>query len=342
MSTRWKTAVVSSMALLLLDTAVVAQQAQEDDAAAETDAALTPPAPIYPTAEALAHLEEAVGGELRDDLVLRFAPYFFPSYEGGTLFMLGFRVGASDLMFGVDSAAMDATDGVQLGEMPPEVAEVEVFGSIHGAAADVRSFGMPLRLSRDGVGEEGLSATHSFGDRLPAGSYILNWGIRDLVSGRASTVSQALEVPDFTAGGIGLSSVLMVEGDPSGASGAFRSGIVYEGVRVATASFTDHLLHEFSKSEGEVMLTYVVTGTQRDPATGAANFALSYQIRDAAGEIVWGTPAQPHTRTTVGQPFRFADIEQVSPGNEYVFVIYAKDLTAETDTTTEVPFRVVR
>jgi hypothetical protein len=342
MRIRSKTLLLSLLMLPVLSGPAQAQDAQQEGDAAAPEAMAVPPPPDFPTPEARALLEDTVEGDLSQDLVLRFTPYFFPSFEGGTLFMLGFRVGASDLMFGIDAAALDATGGVQMGATPPEVAEVEVFGSIHGDGGEIRSFGMPLRVARDGVGDDGLSATHSFGERLPAGSYTLNWGIRDLVSGRASTVSQRLEVPDFTSGGIGLSSVLMVEGDPTGVRGAFRPGTVYEGVRVATASFTDHLVHEFSKTTGEVMLTYVVTGTQRDPATGVANFALSYQIRDAAGGTIWGTPALPHSRTTVGQPIRFADIEQVSAGNDYVFVIYAKDLAADADATTEVPFRLVR
>ena len=47
---------------------------------------------------------------------------------------------------------------------------------------------------------------------------------------------------------------------------------------------------------------------------------MRYQIRDSSGQAVWGTPAQPYSRATIGQPLRFEDIEQVAPGNDYVLV----------------------
>ena len=253
--------------------------------------------------------------------------------------MVGFRVGTSGLMFGVDTDALDPAS-IPAGGMPAEVAQVELFGGVYQGGELVRGLGTAAKLDRDGAEGSGLTSTHSFGDTLPAGSYRFVWGIRDLVSGNVSTVDQPLEVPDFNAA-LGTSSVVMVEGQPMPAAGMFQAGNVYRGVRVATASFTDNLVHAFPKVGPGIMLTFVVTGAQRDAATGAPNFSLRYQIRDGSGQAIWGTPAQAYSRTTIGQPLRFEDIEQVSPGNDYVLVILIEDLTNEAAAETELPFRII-
>ncbi|NKB89669.1 MAG: hypothetical protein GKS06_15740 [Acidobacteria bacterium] len=333
----------STLAILAL-TAVMSSESvvgqEPTDPPAQEPVAEIPVTPAFPTAEAEVALQDALDGELRQDLALSFTPHFFPSFQGGTLLVVGFRVGTNGLLFGVDSDALDPAS-IPAGGMPSEVAQVELFGGIYAGAEQIRSLGTAAKLDRTGVESSGLTATHSFGDTLPAGTYRFVWGIRDLVSGNVSTVDQQLEVPDLSAARLGTSSVLMVEGPPTPAAGIFAPGTVYPGVRVATASFTDRLVHAFSKTGPEVLVTFVVTGVQRDPETGSPNFSIRYQILDAAGQRIWATPAQPHARPTIGQPLRFEDVEPVSPGNSYTLVILLEDLTNNAEATTEMPFRIV-
>jgi len=306
--------------------------------------------------EATAALEAALAGDMAADLDLIGRGFMFPSMQGGgTLMMMGFRISESSLMFAADTAAMAEDEAeAAAGTMPPETAGVEIFGSIRQDGVEVRSIGTTAELPK-ATGDAERTATFSFGDTLPAGSYEVVWGVRDVVSGRTSVRSDALEVPDFMTSGLSTSSVLLVEGSPSSAPGIFQPNTVYYGVRIfgifqpntvyygvriLTAAFMDNLTHEFSKSTQNIMLTFLVSGAQFDAAAQAPSLELEYRILDADGERVWGAPPQSLNRATVGQQIPLSQITVLEPGNEYVFEITAKDLIAGTDTVTTVPFRI--
>ena len=291
--------------------------------------------------EATAALEAALAGDMAADLDLIGRGFMFPSMQGGgTLMMMGFRVSESSLMFGADTAVMAEDEAeAAAGTMPPETAGVEIFGSIRQDGVEVRGIGTTAKLPK-ATGDAERTATFSFGETLPAGSYEVVWGVRDVVSGRTSVRSDVLEIPDFMTSGLSTSSVLMVEGNPSSAPGIFQPNTVYYGVRILTAAFMDNLTHEFSKSTPNIMLTFLVSGAQFDAAAQAPSLELAYRILDAEGERIWGAPPQSLNRATVGQQIPLSQITVLEPGNEYVFEITAKDLIAGTDTVTTVPFRI--
>lgn len=291
--------------------------------------------------EATAALEAALAGEMAGDLPLLGRGFLFPSMQGGgTLLMMGFRLGESGLMFGADTAAVDAAqDAAPAGTMAPETAGVEIFGSVRAAGVEVRRIGTTAKIPK-ATGDGAHTATFSFGDTLPAGSYEIVWGVRDVVSGKAAMRRDALEVPNFMTGGLQTSSVLMVEGNPMQAPGVFQPNSVYHGVRILTASFMDNLTHEFSKSTPSVMLVFLVSGAQFDATAQAPSLELEYRILDSAGERIWRAPPQALQRATVGQQIPLGQINVLEAGNDYVFEITAKDLIAGSDTVTTVPFRI--
>jgi len=299
---------------------------------------LAPQAILSP--EATLALEAALAGDMAADLDLLGRAFLFPSMQGGgTLMMMGFRMSESGLMFGADTTAMaEAEAEAAAGTMPPETAGVEIFGSVTQDGLEVRRIGTTAKIPK-ATGDGEHTATFSFGDTLPAGSYEIVWGVRDVVSGKTAMRQDALDVPNFMAGGLSTSSVLMVEGT-SAAPGTFQPNTVYYGVRILTVSFMDNLTHEFSKSTQNVMLTFLVSGAQFDAAAQAPSLELEYRILDTEGERIWQAPPQPLNRATVGQQIPLSQISVLEPGNEYVFEITAKDLIAGTDTVTTVSFRI--
>jgi hypothetical protein len=299
---------------------------------------LVPQAILSP--EATLALEAALAGDMAADLGLLGRAFLFPSMQGGgTLMMMGFRMSESGLMFGADTAALaEAQAEVAAGTMPPETAAVEIFGSVTQNGVEVRSIGTTVEIPKATGGAE-RTATFSFGDTLPAGSYEIVWGVRDVVSGRTAMRQDTLEVPNFMAGGLSTSSVLMVE-STSAAPGMFQPNTVYYGVRILTVSFMDNLTHEFPKATDSIMLTFLVSGAQFDAAAQAPSLELEYRIFDVEGERIWQAPPQPLNRATVGQQIPLSQISVLEAGNDYVFEITAKDLIAGTDTVTTVPFRI--
>lgn len=299
--------------------------------------------------EATVVLDAALAGDMAGDMALLGRAYMFPSMQGGgTLMMMGFRMSEGGLMFGVDAATMAAAEAeaeaeaeveAPAGMMPAETAGLEIFGSVRQDGVEVRRIGTTAKIPK-ATGDAEHTATFSFGDTLPAGSYEVVWGVRDVVSGKAAMRSDALEVPNFMTAGLRTSSVLIVEGNPMQAPGIFQPNSVYHGVRILTAAFMDSLTHEFSKSTPNVMLVFLVSGAQFDAAKQAPSLELQYRILDAEGEQIWRAPPQALNRATVGQQIPLSQISVLEPGNDYTFEITANDLIAGADTVTTVPFSI--
>lgn len=284
--------------------------------------------------EAVALLEEAVGGTLHEDLELESRAYFFPSLQGGTLTMIGFRTSKEGILFGANEAAGIGPDG-----MPFETAKIELFGAVLQNGSEVKRIGTEFDLRRD-LGSESHSGVHSFGDTLQPGSYEVVWGIRDTVSGAVGTRRDTIEVPGF---GFELttSSVLVAKSFGAG-QGAFGPNTVFPGIRVLTASFDDDIDRVIDLAETpEISLTFIVVGAQVDPTTQAFNLEMTYRIIDEeSGQSISRTPAQNLTRTTVAQPFPLSTVSGLEPGKDYHFEITVKDLAADLETKVEVPFRI--
>ncbi len=329
----FRTLCVLALVLVFASPAVAQQVVQQAVPMPAPQAILSP--------EATVALDAALTGDMARDLDLLGRPFLFPSMQGGgTLMMMGFRMSESGLMFGADTAVMveDQAEAAA-GTMLPETAGVEIFGSVHQDGVEVRRIGTTAKIPK-ATGSTEHTATFSFGDTVPAGSYEIVWGVRDVVSGKTAMRSDTLEVPDFMTGGLRTSSVLIVEGNPMQAPGMFQPNSVYHGVRILTASFMDNLTHEFSKSTPSIMLVFLVSGAQFDAAKQAPSLELNYRILDSEGEQIWRAPPQPHNRAPVGQQIPLSQISVLEPGNEYTFEIVAKDLIADAETVTTVPFRI--
>lgn len=316
-------AIALLLALVSVAAPAVAQQAMPAPA---------PQAVLSP--EAVALLEEAVGGTLHDGLQLESRQYFFPSLQGGTLTMIGFRTTKDGVMFGANEAAGIGPDG-----MPFETAKLELFGAVMQDGSEVKRIGTEFELRKD-LGTPEQSGVHSFGDTLQPGSYEVVWGLRDTVSGVVGTRRDEFEVPGF-GGGLTTSSVLVATAFGAG-QGAFGPNMVYPGIRVLTATFEDELDRVIDLSQTpEVSLTYIVVGAQVDPTTQAFNLEMTYRIIDEeSGQSISRTPAQTLNRTTVAQPFPLATVTGLEAGKSYHFEITVKDLTADVETKVEVPFEI--
>ena len=96
----------STAALALLAAVLIAAPLQAQQAAQAPP--MEPQVVLSPQASEA--LEQALAGTTHDDMALMFRPYFFPSMSGGTLAMVGFRVGADGLTYGVDPFAAIATE----------------------------------------------------------------------------------------------------------------------------------------------------------------------------------------------------------------------------------------
>lgn len=288
------------------------------------------------SSEAQGLLDQALAGSLQEDFPLAFRAYTFPSFAGGgSLVMFGFEPGRDGIMFGVDSSAGDAG---QMGAAPAEVAKLELFGSLLLDGSESKSIGTTFTVPSTS-GDAGSVGVHSFGDNLPAGSYELVWGVRDTVSGAATTRRDTVEVPDYTTAGLTTSGVVLVTGAPMSAPGMFQPNTVYPGLRVLTASFPADLDQELPRSASPV-LTFIVVGAQQDPATQAFNLQLTYRILTADGDSIMRVPPQPLDRVTVGQEIPLSQVEGLDPGEDYVFEIGVKDLAGGADATTRVSFTV--
>lgn len=292
--------------------------------------------PVTLSAEAEALLQSALGGDMQEELPLSFRAYSFPSFSGGTLVMFGFEPGRDGVMFGADPNAA-AAEGAMAVE-PAEVARLELFGALLQNGTETSRVGTEFTVASTAGGPDSVGV-HSFGDTLQAGSYELVWGVRDTVSGVATTRRDTVEVPDYMSAGLTTSGVMVVTGQPMPAPGEFQPNTVYQGVRVLTAAFPVDLDHQVSRASTPT-LTFIVAGAQADMATQQFNLELSYRILTAEGESILRVPPQPLARTTVGQPMPLAQVEGLEPGKDYVFEIGVKDLQAGTEATTEVPFTV--
>jgi hypothetical protein len=316
-------AIALTLALATVAAPAIAQQA------------MPAPAPQAVLSEdAVALLEEALGGTLHEDLQLESRPYFFPSLQGGTLTMIGFLTSKDGIMFGANEAAGIGPDG-----MPFETAKLELFGAVLQNGDEVKRIGTEFDLRKD-LGTPDQSGVHSFGDTLQPGSYEVVWGIRDTVSGVVGTRRDEFEVPGF---GLELTTSTVLVAKSFGAGqGAFGPNMVYPGIRVLTASFDDDLDRVIDLAETpEVSLTYIVVGAQVDPTTQAFNLEMTYRIIDEeSGQSISRTPAQALNRTTVAQPIPLSTVTGLEAGKEYHFEITVKDLAADTETRIEVPFQV--
>jgi len=303
-------------------------------------AAQVPPPPAAPqvvlSPEATEVMDAALAGTMYEDLALEFRPFYFPSMQGGTLSMFGFRVGREGLMFGTDPFAAAAAD---VASPPPEVAKLELFAVINRDGTETGRVGTSFDLAKDG-GDGRFGGTHSFGETLQPGSYEIVWGVRDTVSGKAGTRKDTFEVPDFMAGGLTTSSVLLVNGPPQRAPGTFLPNTVYDGIRVLTVLFNDDVEHVIDRATPEIMLTFIVVGAQMDATSQAFNIELDYRILNDQGKSIWRVPPQSLNRPTVGQPIPLAQIKGLDVGKEYRFEITAKDLVGATDHVTQVPFQI--
>ncbi len=301
---------------------VASPQAAASQAPPVSQAVLSP--------EATAALDSALAGTDQGDVELLLRGFFYPSMQGGTLCMMGFRVGTTGVMFGVDASA-------EPGVAAPEVAEMELFGAILQDGVEIRRIGTNFKMARN---EATHSGTYSFGDSLPAGSYELVWGVRDSVSGVTGSRRDAFEAPNFMAGGLTLTSIIVADGFGP-APGMFSPNTVYDGVRVLTTTFHDRVERVYEIGTPQVDLTYVVMGAQMDPATQAYNLEANYRILDAeTGQSVVRMPPQPMSRNTVAQPIPLGQIQQLEAGKTYRFEIVVKDLSAGTEATQEVAFQI--
>lgn len=322
-----RSAVVCCVLLLVLASGSAAL-GQVPQAAAPS---LTPQAMLSQQATEL--LDNALAGEMAGDVALQFRPFFFPSFTGGTLCMLGIRVGKAGLMFGADPFA--AATGAAGGEQ----AKLELFGSVMKDGVEVGRLGTSFEVSKN-TGSDEFSGTQSFGDNLQPGSYKFVWGVRDTISDKAGSRTETFEVPNYMAGGLATSSVMLVTGSPQGAPGTFQPNTVYDGVRVLTATFPDGIDHVIPAITREVMLTFIVVGAQMDATGQAFDIELNYRILTAEGSSIWRAPAQTSKGPTVGQPIPLSQISNLSPGGRYSFEIVAKDVIGGTETKTLVPFEL--
>ncbi len=308
--------------------------------AAAQEISLAPAAPMAPgvvlSPEASAVLEAALGGTMAEDLDLTARTYFFPSLQGGTLAMIGFRTSKEGVMFGADPFADAAAEAA--GAMPTEVANMELFGAVLQNGAEITRIGAGFQLAKTG-GDETTSGTYSFGDTFQPGTYELVWGVRDSVSGKAATRLESFEVPNLLTR-LGTSSVLMVVGPPSIAPGSFLANTVYDGIMVLTILVPDNVTHVFPKDTPQIELMYIVTGAQPDPATHAFNIELNYRILDETGASIVRMPPQTMSRPTVGQPIPLSQVQGLEVGKMYKFEITVKDKVTDQEAKTEVAFEI--
>lgn len=273
-------------------------------------------------------LQKAMGGDLQENFSLAFRAYSFPSFSGGTLVMFGFEPGRDGVSFGVDPNAADQMT---------EVAKLELFGALLQNGSETKRLGAEFTVTSTS-GDTSTIGVHSFGDTLQPGSYELVWGVRDTVSGAATTRRDLVDVPDYVNAGLTTSSIIVVTGSPMAAQGMFQPNMVYPGLRVLTASFPADLDQELSRSASPV-LTFIVVGAQPD-AMQQFNLQLTYRILTEDGESILRVPPQPLNRVTVGQEIPLAQVEGLEPGTNYVFEIGVKDMASGSESTTKVLFTV--
>lgn len=273
-------------------------------------------------------LQKAMGGDLQENFSLAFRAYSFPSFSGGTLVMFGFEPGRDGVSFGVDPNAADQMT---------EVARLELFGALLQNGSETKRLGTEFTVASTS-GDTSTIGVHSFGDTLQPGSYELVWGVRDTVSGAATTRRDLVDVPDYVNAGLTTSSIIVVTGNPMAAQGMFQPNTVYPGLRVLTASFPADLDQELPRAASPV-LTFIVVGAQPD-AMQQFNLQLTYRILTEDGESIMRVPPQPLNRVTVGQEIPLAQVEGLEAGTNYVFEIGVKDLASGSESTTKVLFTV--
>lgn len=287
-------------------------------------------------------LDEAIAGTHAEDLELKVQPAFFPSLEGGTVSMMAFETSTDGLEFAAGEAGSEAEVDPQ-GEAGPEAgpaaatAELEVFAAVLQDGEEMGRFGGPFAVE-EGTDTDGFCPTHSFGTMLDPGSYELVWGVRDVNSGVAGTRRDTVEVPNYGAGGLQITSVLVSTGVTQ-TQEPMVPGAVFPGVRVANLLVHDDIDRVFERNQ-QVELIYIVMGAQQDAVAGTHQIENNYRILDSEGNSLARFPPQELERITVGQPIPLGRIENLEPGGEYQFEIVVEDLVGGAEASTMVPFRL--
>ena len=174
----------------------------------------------------------------------------------------------------------------------------------------------------------------SYGMALKPGDYTLKVAVLDPKSGKGSSISAPLKVPDFNAEETAISPLLVlrdveeVPNDPTHALAAFQLG---------TTRLRPHYGNVFTAADSVTLLAFIYGG-RNDETTGkpslAANFTISHD-----GQVVARAPEQTYDTTPTGPSVGPVPLTNYKPG-KYTVVVKVTDKVAKKDYTAETAFEV--
>ena len=246
----------------------------------------------------------------KTDLRIAARPYYFPSKQNDYV-PVSFQLNPSDVRF-------DHQKGVYVSSM-------RVFGSIvQGEAEEMKpfsDFSLPLELSLSpeeyAAFQQAPPTTYWLRFFLPPGGYYLYLGVINLNNKKAGTIKEELQVPDFKAEGLQISSILMAKEFISQKESPPQQPALRNTLPLGPIAFKADLDSTFSTEE-QMELFYFVTGYGVDPATNRPSFTIRYIIKQE-DQAIRQLPDRISSSPSISQPLPLK-LLQLPPG-EYTLEI---------------------
>ncbi len=175
---------------------------------------------------------------------------------------------------------------------------------------------------------------------LVPGTYRLAWGVYDEATGRATTRDEVIEVPDFAAPELAMSSVLVARPPHRDDPVAVRTDRVYPGIRLGNVLLSDDIERVVDRNE-TIEIVVIVTGWRSDPgAPGKPRLQVGYRILHGENERAARVQAQILDFHVLGQQIPLRQVDMLEPGGRYDVEIRVLDLIAGVEIRRVVPIRI--
>ena len=270
------------------------------------------------------------GGTMRSDFALQQRVQTFVAPDG-TFTAFSFELGKEGLSFA------ETATGAQ--------AQLKVFGALlqgePGNEETVSQFDIPFTVGQED-GDDAETATRSFGVTLTPGTYRMAWGVLDESSEMAATSDEVIDIPDYTAPGLKLTSALLAVPPHRQQAEAMSTRAVYKGVRLGNILLADDVDRVFDRKD-TVELVFIAMGWSPDPAVpGRPKLEIQYRILEGeeGEESLARLPTQTLGIHAVGQQIPLGQVSKLRAGGTYRIEIRVKDLVAGAEMVHYVPFKI--
>lgn len=214
-----------------------------------------------------------------------------------------------------------------------EGASARVSAAAQAVGADGKVAATSEKDMKADVGPDG-GVLVSYGMALKPGDYTLKVAVFDGKTGKGSTLSQPLKVPDFNADELSISPLLVlrdvqeVPNDPTHGLAAYQLG---------TTRLVPHYGNVFSAADSITLLAFIYGG-RKDETTGKPSLLATFTITKD-GAPVARAPEQTFDTTPTGPSVGPVPLTNYKPG-KYTVQVKVTDKVAKKDYTSDATFEV--